>query len=524
MPAMLPDTIPPRMMAPAIHLQRTVRQAARAIDPLAAGRILRSAALMMGLLLLNMGGNVGAGVFFAILTIMVFVSPSMAFKSLGIMWLGLMINQFFVPKSLTWTPMRLILPYLCLARFGFDILTTKSKMSLVRQPFYLVFLLYCGMMALCSLMSGWYTTIALFKLLNFWAAFTAIFAGAFILINRRIDVGEWTVSLIATAAGFGLLSIVSNQHYNFYKYSSRVDMFNGAFLHPNCHAAYGSLFVTFLLCVYSFSNYQRRWLVLPLIGLWGIFMLWSESRTSITATLLGLVTLFIAGGPARRLHGWVRSAHLKRIHFGAWGFVALLVLVVGELASQGGITSGLVGFINKKAVNDPSQGFDATSILTSRIGLINSGMDNFRENPIFGIGFQVAKTEFFVSNATIFTAPAEKGFLPTAILEEGGVLGTIAFLLFIGVLVGTFIAQRNVAALTAFATFTGSTMTEVSIFSPGGSGGFCWWMVAAAWVFGELCWRQNPQTAFRPAHGRLGAARPATARLPQPLPGLPVAG
>jgi hypothetical protein len=525
LPALLPHPLQaPRPAHPGIPLPRAIQRAAQTIDPLAAGRIFRSAALMLGLLLLNMGGNPGAAVFFGILTIMVFVSPAMAFKALGIMWLGLMANQAFVPKSLTWTPMRLVLPYLCLARFAFDLLTSKSRVSLIRQPFYLVFLGYCAVMALCSVMSGWYTTIALFKLLNFWAAFTAIFAGAFILISRKIDIGEWVVSLVATAAGLGLLSVVTGEHYNVYKYGLQVKLFNGAFLHPNSHASYGSLFIIFLVCVYTFSTYRRRWLVLPLLATWGMFVLWSQSRTSITATMLGLVSLFIMTGPATRLQGWIRRSHLSRAHFALLGVLALIGLLVGEVVSQGRVTAAVVGFINKKEVTDPSQGFDPTSILTSRIGLINAGLENFYENPIFGIGFQVAKTEYFVQNATIFTAPAEKGFLPTAILEEGGVLGTTAFLVFIGMLLGTFLWQRNVPALTAFATFMGSTMTEVSIFSPGGSGGFCWWMVAAAWVFGELCWQPRAQAVARSSHGRLDAARPGVGRLPPLLPGFPVAG
>ena len=132
--------------------------------------------------------------------------------------------------------------------------------------------------------------------------------------------------------------------------------------------------------------------------------------------------------------------------------------------------------------------------------------NNFLENPIHGIGFQVAKTAFFVQNATWFTAPMEKGFLPTAILEEGGVLGATAFVVFVMSLLVGWMRERNIPATIIFLGFLITNFGEVTIFSMGGSGAFGWMMVGAATMLGDNCWR--------PLGGRSAPARAAGTTFP----------
>ena len=181
--------------------------------PLSTSRILRDAAIVFSLLMINKAGNVGAGIFFAILTVMVFRSPKSAFQALAICWLGLMINQGLVPKSVVWTPARLALPLLAFVRFSFDL--TRLGTSLFASPVYSFFIIYVIAMAVCSNISGWYTQIALMKLTNFFAVTSAILAGVKVLRRTRVDMTEWFVSLIMAATFFGIVSIVLGMDNNF---------------------------------------------------------------------------------------------------------------------------------------------------------------------------------------------------------------------------------------------------------------------------------------------------------------------
>lgn len=499
------------------------RSASRTMPPLAIGRIAKEATLITLLLLLNIFGNVGAAIFFTILLVMSFTSSSAAFKALVIMWLGLMLNHGLVPKSLTWTPSRLILPYACLARFSFDMVSMRA--SLFTQPFYVIFLVYCLVMALCSFMSGWFTSIALIKLINFWAAFSSVFAGAFVLVRKRVDIGEWLVSMIVAATAIAFLAIASGRAYISFGHGSS-NHFGGAFLHPNCHSSYASLFCIMLVAVYAFSPYRQRWLVLPLLAIWAVFIAWSKSRTAVVATGIGVLSMAPFVVSAVRPAGWIRRVNIRRSTLVAMAAVAGVTILVADIASGNRISTAVVAFVNKSGPLDDlgEVSLDMNSVIYSRVTRISDSMENFRENPVFGIGFQVAKTEWFARNATIFTAPVEKGFLPSAVLEEGGVLGAVAFLIFIVSLPMTFLVRGNIPAFGAFCSFIGSSMTEVSLFSPGGSGGFGWVMVAAAFVFGEMCWVKKQGHAPLPGRSPRDTARPALARVPHPLPGIATAG
>lgn len=466
--------------------------ASRRTAPLDAVRILRDAVLVMALMALNTAGTAGSIAFFVILAIMLLRSPEAAFKALAICYLALMINKAFVPKSLFWTPARLVLPYLALIRFSADLSTLRY--SITRRSSYLCLVAFVATMAVCSIASGWYTHIALLKALNFLVYLTTIFAGTAVLRLRRSDIGEWFVSLILAATLFGIAAVLLRQGNNFRNIvlaSGEVISnmgFNGAFLHPNSHATYATLFVAFLAIVWIISRYRRSWLTAPIIACWLVFMSWSGSRTSFIASIVAMLVLMAYARPMRNRLGWYLRPKIRRGTLIAVVVLAFVGTLIVDAGLGGSLRSTVVGFINKSQAGSELGGLDADKIVASRKALIEFSWLNFKENPIFGIGFGVAKTEEFRRTATLFTAPAEKGFLPTAILEEGGVLGTAAFIVFLIAFIGELMRDRNVAGLVAFATFLATNVGEVTIFAPGGGGAFGWITVGAAIVLGDRCW------------------------------------
>lgn len=462
--------------------------------PLDLGRISRTAVAIVALLLINKGGNIGAGIFFAILVGMVCHSPQQAFKALAICWLGLMLNYALVPKSLVWTPMRLALPLIAFVRFSLDL--ARVGQTLFAKPTYNCLLLYVLVMAACSALSGWYTQIALLKLINFWAVTSAIFAGVAVLRCMRVDVTEWIISLIAAATLVAILAILLGVHDDF---RGARKAFVGAFLHPNCHSAYGALFVTMLASTFLLGDYPRRRIALPMIAMWIMFMIWSKARASIAGTFMGLIVLFIFAQPFRNRFGWQLRLNVSRSQIIVFMMAMAVLIGLADLTTQGAVSRSVIAFINKAGDESELTEIDTGQVLASRQGLIDLSMKNFREHPLTGIGFQVGTHESFIRNATWFTAPAEKGFLISAVLEEGGILGAIAWLIFLLALYGEFVASRNVAAVAIMTAFLTVNMAEVSIFSPGGSGAFGWMMVGAGMILGDHCWHKpQPQSGLVP--------------------------
>lgn len=448
------------------------------------------AGLIMALWLLNKGGSAGAVVFFVILAVMILKSPQAAFKALLICYVGLLLNSSFVPKSIVWTPSRLALPLLAFVRFSFDL--ARLRTSLLISPSYAVFVVYVLIMAVCSFLSGWYTQIALMKLTNFWAVTSAILAGVTVLRRKRVDLTEWVVSLIAATTLLGLLSIALGVDNNFRTLvpGEISTVFVGAFLHPNCHSVYGALFVTLLASIFLLGEYPRRRITLPMIAIWIVFMIWSKARASIAATLAGFLVLMILARPFRNRFGWRLHVNISRSRvFGAMLVVGVLLGFI-DLATRGIVSRPIVAFINKAGEQSELRDIDTQQVLASRQGLIDLSMKNFREHPLTGLGFQVGTHETFIKNATLYSAPAEKGFLITAVLEEGGIVGAVAFLIFLMTLYGEFFASRNVSAISMMTAFLTVNMAEVSIFSPGGSGAFGWAMVGVAMILGDHCWHQ----------------------------------
>jgi hypothetical protein len=483
--------LPPAMAGPA--------NAILGRPPLDLVRIAANVLVIMALLLLNKGGNIGAGVFFAILTVMIFMSPKHAFQALAICWLGLMINTSFVPKSIVWTPARLALPLIAFLRFSFDI--SRMGGSLFSSPVYILFLVYIVTMAACSVASGWYTQIALMKLVNFWAVISTILAGVTVLRRMRVDLTEWFVSLVAATTLFGLLSIALGVDNKFRSYSADVESnaFVGAFLHPNCHSVYATLFVVLLAAVFMLGEYPRRKIVLPMIAIWFVFMVWSRARASVIAAILGCVVLLVLAQPFRNRFGWRLRLNVRRSQAVAFIVVAGVLGGIFDLATQGGITKSVVAFLNKGGNEAQTTEIDTEQMLASRQGLIDLSWANFQERPLTGIGFQVATTPAFIQNATLFTAPVEKGFLVTAVLEEGGIFGATAFCAFMLAFLIELAISRNVPAIAMLLAFLTSNMAEVTIFSPGGSGSFGWTMIGAAMILGDHCWHKP---LLQPGSGR----------------------
>lgn len=116
------------------------------------------------------------------------------------------------------------------------------------------------------------------------------------------------------------------------------------------------------------------------------------------------------------------------------------------------------------------------AVAESRMGKIEDNMWDFKQNPLLGTGFQVTYVMKYLYQDTglILSAPLEKGVLPAMILGETGIVGLIAFIVFITVFYGTCFRKKYFATATLMTVFLATNMGEATYFSPGGVGGILW--------------------------------------------------
>ena len=118
------------------------------------------------------------------------------------------------------------------------------------------------------------------------------------------------------------------------------------------------------------------------------------------------------------------------------------------------------------------------AVTSSRQGLIDESMYDFRRNPMLGSGFQVAEyTAEQVARSgsgLVISAPIEKGVLPVMVLGETGVIGAVVFAIFLISFYTTSCSRRLYVTAALFTVLLATNMGEATFFSPGGGGGVLW--------------------------------------------------
>jgi hypothetical protein len=485
--------------------------------PLSIERIGGHALLIIALLLVNKGGIAGTSAFFAVLAVAVLQSPEWAYKAMTLAFFGLCCNQWYVPKTPLWTVARFILPMLILLRFSLDL--SRMNASLFRYRFFIMHLGFIAIAAMLTSLTGYFVHISLLKLFNYTVVTTAIFAGIEVMRQRRSDLCEWYMTLIVVAVVLGLASFPLGIAYNAKALvrEGAISYFNGPFYHSNTLGPFAAMMSLYVMCVYLFGPYRNRWICGPLLLVLIYFMRASQSRTSFAALAVSMMVLIgLVFVLTRRRHLALRlNTHRSSLVAAAFaGFIAVMAV---DLGTGGKLTNSVTKFVNK---GGKSESVDLDQVLYSRMGRIHMSLENFRSSPLIGIGFEVGTDEYFKANATLFNAPVEKGFLPTAILEQSGVIGTAMFVAWLLTLTSFLMSRVNVPGLVLLCGFLTVNCGEVMFFGVAGHGGFGWLLMAGGIMLGDytirdLRWLRRRQ----PADNQDGLTWSAVARRSHSLVG-----
>ena len=116
-----------------------------------------------------------------------------------------------------------------------------------------------------------------------------------------------------------------------------------------------------------------------------------------------------------------------------------------------------------------------SALFSSRKDKIDESIEDFRDSPIWGIGFQITRNLRFRSwGNNFFSAPVEKSILPVAILGETGMIGFMIFCLFLIHFWRKCRQWHMAVTLGLFIIFIIINFGEAMFFSPSGLGGIMW--------------------------------------------------
>jgi len=450
---------------------------------LAIPEILLTAIAIIALLLVNKLGVVGNMIFFATLVVMIVSSPEMAFRALTLCLLGLISNQAVVLKGPLWTYARLLIPALCFARFFVDL--AKMRQPVLRPRYMAALMAFIIVAGILSVITNYFVYIALLKLVNFTIGSFAMLFGARVITLRRTDMTPWLVAVTLAVVLIGFASLPLEIGYNFRGDIERANgLFNGPFYHSNTLGPLSAMMALLMACVVVFGPYRNRWLCVVLGASLLFFMLLTRSRTGFGTFAIGFLVLVISTLVLHR-----RGLLRLRMRVSRFALVGCLILggvfALGyDVATDQKLTRAVVSFAQK---GKQTEELSMKNVLASRQGLINYMWENFLASPWIGIGFEVSKHPYFQQNATLFNAPIEKGFLPVAVLEETGIIGTTFFVLFLLAFALNLARNLNVPGLTMFLAFLVVNCGEAMFFSLGGHGAFGWLLMMGGMMFGQQC-------------------------------------
>lgn len=234
------------------------------------------------------------------------------------------------------------------------------------------------------------------------------------------------------------------------------------------------VFVLFIDGYLRERKVNRFHLLIAFIALWLVYL--SHSRNAMLALVAGGVLAWaVQAGRGLRLPYPGRFRRLAGL--------VLVLLLLPALLAPGKLQENFISYAQKGKTHTTDLAELAES---SRGGLIERSMANFREHPLFGIGFGVGTDyEAFqqkVSGTLLVSASAEKGFLPSAVLEEQGLVGMVLFVLLLVHLV--YVVSRYGSFTTVWILFATLLLNlgEAALFAMGPLGVWMWLMIAYAYA------------------------------------------
>jgi hypothetical protein len=206
-----------------------------------------------------------------------------------------------------------------------------------------------------------------------------------------------------------------------------------------------------------------------------VLIILTRARTGAFATACAVAVVMLSRAVGRRQ---AQQADLGR--------PLLIAAVAGAAILAVAITTGGVSkFVSGFAYKDAQQRNLGGAFYESRGGGVLAEWQHFRNSPWLGNGFGVYPDGKFPSGVVRvagipISAPVEKGFLPTAILEEGGIVGATGLVLLIAWLARRAWRAQDLRWRAMFVACLAINIGECVFLAPGGIGLFSWLLIGVS--------------------------------------------
>ncbi len=255
--------------------------------------------------------------------------------------------------------------------------------------------------------------------------------------------------------------------------------FQGILNHPQAFGIFWPPFVLWLVfdSLFQPSAHSRK-LEVAFVGVMLAMVFASRSRTGMVAVVVGFMAAVFFLLLSKRLR---QQAVIKK---GLAVAAAVGLCLVAAAATLPPVREALRAYVYK--------GGEATSVeeafYNSRGRIVARQWRNFLKSPWTGNGFGVYAEGFFPSGVKTFagipfSASVEKGITPTAVLEEIGLIGATALLMWLGFLAAPLLSTGAASSTAMFMGCLGVNLGEAIFFSLGGNGLFYWLLMGWCWAW-----------------------------------------
>lgn len=359
----------------------------------------------------------------------------------------------------------------------------RERQGLIRHPAVPLVLVFSACAIFFAPIVSEFTQISIMKAVTFSVATFTILTAFSLTADQR---QHWQ-DFFATIFTFIVLASLP---YLVLPGGRFAGLFKGIINHPQALGTFLIPFTAWMSVVLIRAHHRSKLLTLATLTGW-YFIYLSGSRTAFVATF-GAVVLactlgFLRGGEARALIG----AGIRRLVVPA----LLVIVTVSALAGPRLVTAFKDFAFKGDEVGSYGEAFE-----NSRGFFIQQQMANFRSSPLIGIGFAAPSEsgDLQIKDSGFLGLPSgasvEKGFLPSAVLEETGLVGgTLTLLIFLVVLRGAF-QQSDPALYALVLSALLINVGEMVFFSPTAAGMYMWLCIGLGTV------RHVPVVEQRYAH------------------------
>lgn len=364
-----------------------------------------------------------------------------------------------------------------LGMFGFMRMLGKRKNPQI-APLLLI-LPYAFYMIIPSLY-GWMPAISGLKLFLFAMVYMSYFAVANdVAASGRSDMRKLRAIVLVFACMFIFGSVILTRFPGYAlmnpieaeRTGATVSLFMGMTMNPQCLGPVVASLTAIIYCDMLFGIKRAHPLYLALLVCTPYLEYLTSSRTGMGTYLAGII--FVSWIFMRSRGIGIGNNWKSKVTSGIMTTILILAFIVLCVPK---VQQGISRFALKWTQEGASiSDINITRIISSRQGLIDRALYNFKESPLIGNGFQVGEEMQYMAVddwKQILTAPIEKGVWVTAILEEGGVIGMALFLLY-AIGGGKGLAKRkSYTALSGLVVVLLTNLGEFTMFSMSYTGGF----------------------------------------------------